>query len=56
MNKRKVLGVLVTIFGLVMVAGSAATYPSIAAPITMSFIVLFGLVLIFWDKVKTWMK
>jgi len=56
MKMRKIIAVFVILFGIIMVAGSAATYPSIIAPITMSLIVLFGLALFFWDKVKTWLS
>ncbi len=57
MNKRKIIGIIIVIFGLIMVGGSmgsAAQY-GVAAPISMSLIVIFGLALIFWDKIKTWL-
>ena len=55
MNKRKILGVIITIFGLIMVGGSMGSVEQygIAAPISMSLIVILGLALIFWDKIKT---
>jgi len=56
MNKRKILGVLVTVFGLVMVAGSASSGYGLVAPASMSLIVLIGLAMIFWDKVSMWIK
>jgi len=58
MNKRKVLGVLVTLFGLIMVGGSAANDYGfgVVAPISMSLIVLAGLAMVFWEKVNSWMK
>jgi len=56
MNTRKILGVLVTIFGLVMVAGSASSSYGLAAPASMSLIVLAGLAMVFWEKVNSWMK
>lgn len=56
MNKRKVIGVLVVIFGLVMVAGSASSGYGLVAPASMSLIVLIGLAMIFWDKVNSWMQ
>ena len=56
MNKRKVLGVLVTLFGLVMVGGSASSGFGLVAPASMSLIVLIGLAMFFWDKVSAWMK
>ena len=56
MNKRKILGVLVTIFGLVMVGGSASSGYGLAAPASMSLIVLAGLAMVFWEKVNSWMQ
>jgi hypothetical protein len=58
MNKRKILGVILVVFGLVMVGGSMGsveTYGAVA-PISMSLIVVLGIVVIFWDKVKGMMK
>jgi len=56
MNK-KIIGVIIIIFGLVMVGGSMGSVEQygVAAPISMSLIVIFGLALIFWDKIKTWL-
>jgi hypothetical protein len=57
MNKRKIFGILVVIFGLIMVSGSLTyqgPYKTIA-PIAMSLIVVAGLLLIFWDQVKNWL-
>lgn len=55
MNKRKVVGVIITLFGLVMVGGSMGSVEQygVAAPISMGLIVVVGLVLIFWDRIKT---
>jgi len=58
MNKRKIVGIIIVLFGLVMVGGSMGsveTYGAVA-PISMSLIVVIGLMLIFWDKVKGWLK
>ena len=56
MNK-KIIGIIIIIFGLVMVGGSMGSVEQygVAAPISMSLIVIFGLALIFWDKIKTWL-
>ncbi|MBU4421956.1 hypothetical protein KKB41_03300 [Patescibacteria group bacterium] len=58
MNKRKIIGVIVVIFGLIMVGGSMGSVAQygVAAPISMSLIVFVGLALIFWDKIKTWLS
>ncbi|TSC96409.1 MAG: hypothetical protein Athens071426_188 [Parcubacteria group bacterium Athens0714_26] len=58
MNKRKIIGVVIVIFGLIMVGGSMGSVAQygVAAPISMSLIVIFGLALIFWDKMKTWLS
>ena len=58
MNKRKIVGIIIVLFGLVMVGGSMGsveTYGAVA-PISMSLIVVIGLRLIFWDKEKGWLK
>ncbi|MBI4992023.1 MAG: hypothetical protein HZB99_02290 [Candidatus Harrisonbacteria bacterium] len=55
MNKRKVLGLIVTFFGLIMVGGAAQSGYGLVAPLSMSLIVLAGLAMMFWDKVSTWM-
>ena len=57
MNK-KIIGVIIIIFGLIMVGGSMGSVEQygVAAPISMSLIVIFGLALIFWDKIKTWLS
>ncbi len=58
MNKRKIIGMAVILFGLIMVGGSMGsveTYGAVA-PISMSLIVVAGLVIIFWDKIKGWLK
>lgn len=56
MNKRKILGIIIAVFGLIMVGGSMGSVEQygVAAPISMSLIVILGLALIFWDKIKTW--
>lgn len=57
MNKRKISGILIVIFGLIMVRGSLGyqgPYRAIA-PISMSLIVVVGLLMIFWDKIKSWL-
>jgi hypothetical protein len=57
MNKRKIIGILVVIFGLIMVGGSL-TYQgpySTIAPIAMSLIIVVGLLIIFWDQIKRWL-
>lgn len=58
MNKRKILGIIIAIFGLIMVGGSMGSVEQygVAAPISMSLIVILGLALIFWDKIKTWFE
>lgn len=55
MNKRKIFGIIIAVFGLIMVGGSMGSVEQygIAAPISMSLIVILGLALIFWDKIKT---
>lgn len=57
MNKRKIIGIIIVIFGLIMVGGSTGSVAryGVAAPISMSLIVILGLALIFWDKIKTWL-
>lgn len=56
MNKRKIWGVIVVILGLIMVGGSMGSVEQygVVAPISMALIVLLGLAMIFWDKVKVW--
>lgn len=52
MNKRKILGVIVSIVGLILTAGAASqvkTY-GIAAPVTMGIILVAGLWLLFGGK------
>lgn len=58
MNKRKIVGIVVVIFGVVMVGGSLGYQGSYRAmaPISMSLIVIVGLLMIFWDKFKGWIK
>lgn len=58
MNKRKIFGIIIAVFGLIMVGGSMGSVEQygVAAPISMSLIVILGLVLIFWDKIKTWLE
>lgn len=55
MNKRKIWGIIVTIFGIIMVGGSMGSIEQygVVAPITMFIIVLAGLAMIFWDKIKS---
>lgn len=58
MNKRKIFGILLVIFGLIMTGGSLGyqgPYKAMA-PISMSLIVVIGLLMIFWDKVKAWIS
>lgn len=57
MNKRKIFGILIVIFGLIMVGGSLGYQGpyKVMAPISMSIIVVVGLLMIFWDKVKSWL-
>ncbi|OGH72680.1 MAG: hypothetical protein A2921_01540 [Candidatus Magasanikbacteria bacterium RIFCSPLOWO2_01_FULL_43_20b] len=58
MQKRKIFGILVVIFGLIMVGGSLGyqgPYRAMA-PISMSLLVVIGLLMIFWDKIKSWMS
>ena len=57
MNKRKIIGVIIVIFGLIMVGGSMGSVGryGVAAPISMSLVVIAGLALIFWDKIRTWL-
>lgn len=54
MNKRKIVGVIIILFGLVMVGGSMGSVGQygVAAPISMGLIVVLGLLVFFWDKVK----
>ncbi len=57
MNTRKIIGIVLVIFGLIMVGGSLFTYKGpyqAIAPIAMALIVVAGLLLIFWDQVKSW--
>ncbi|MDO8561391.1 MAG: hypothetical protein Q7S05_01030 [bacterium] len=58
MNKRKIFGILIVIFGVIMIGGSLGYEGDYAvmAPISMSLIVVAGLLMIFWDKVKAWMN
>lgn len=52
MNKRKILGVIVSVIGLILTAGAASyveTY-GIVAPATMSIILIIGLWLLFGGK------
>ncbi len=58
MNKRKIFGILIVIFGVIMVGGSLGYEGdyAIMAPISMSLIVVVGLAMIFWDKIKAWMN
>ena len=52
MNKRKALGVVVSIIGLILTAGAASyveTY-GIVAPVTMGVILVVGLWLLFSGK------
>ncbi len=54
MNKRKIFGILVIIFGIIMVGGSLGyqgPYRAMA-PISMSLIIVIGLLMIWGDKVK----
>ena len=58
MNKRKIFGILIVVFGVIMVGGSLGyegPYKAMA-PISMGLIVVIGLLVIFWDKVKAWMS
>lgn len=54
MGKRKIWGIIVVIFGLIMVGGSMGSVEQygVVAPITMFIIVIVGLVMTFWDKLK----
>ncbi len=58
MNKRKIAGIIIVLFGLVMVGGSMGSVETygVIAPISMALIVVIGLAVIFWDKVKGWLK
>ena len=58
MNKRKIVGIIIVLFGLVMVGGSLGSVETygVIAPISMAFIVVVGLAVIFWDKVRGWLK
>ncbi|MDO8585127.1 MAG: hypothetical protein Q7R85_03350 [bacterium] len=54
MNKRKALGVVVSIIGLILTAGAASqveTY-GIVAPVTMGIILVAGLWLLFGKKTE----
>lgn len=56
MNKRKLLGIVLVIIGIIMVGGSLGyegAYKAMA-PISMSLIVIAGFVVIFWDTIKGW--
>ncbi len=55
MKKRKVLGVIVALFGLIMMGGAAQSGYGLVAPLSMSLIVLAGLAMMFWEKVNAWM-
>jgi hypothetical protein len=54
MNKRKIAGVIIILFGLIMVGGSLGSVETygVIAPISMALIVVLGIVVLFWDKVK----
>lgn len=54
MKKRKIAGIIIVLFGLVMVGGSMGSLETygVMAPISMALIVVVGLAIIFWDKVK----
>lgn len=54
MNKRKIWGIIVAIFGLIMTGGSMGSVDQYGAvaPISMFIIFLIGLAMIFWDKLK----
>lgn len=54
MNKRKIFGVIVTILGIILVGGSMGSVDQygVVAPISMALIVLVGLAMVFWDRVK----
>ena len=54
MSKMKIWGIIVVLFGLVMVGGSMGSVDQygVIAPISMALIVIVGLVMIFWDKIK----
>lgn len=56
MNKRKIFGVVITILGVILVGGSMGSVEQygVVAPISMALVVVLGLAMIFWDKVKTW--
>lgn len=58
MNKRKIVGIIIVLFGLVMVGGSIGSMETygVVAPISMALIVVIGLAVTFWDKVKGWLK
>ena len=58
MNKRKIFGIIIVLFGLVMVGGSMGSVETygVVAPISMALIVVFGLVVIYWDKIKAKIK
>jgi len=54
MNKRKIFGIVIVIFGIIMAGGSLGyegPYKAMA-PISMLLIVVIGLLMIFWDKIK----
>ena len=58
MNKRKIVGIIIILFGLAMVGGSLGSVETygVIAPISMALIVVVGLAVIFWDKVRGWLK
>ena len=58
MNKRKILGILIVILGVIMVGGSLGyegPYRAMAL-VSMGLIVVVGFLMIFWDKVKAWLS
>ena len=57
MKGRKILGIIVIIFGVIMVGGSLGYEGpyKIMAPISMLLIVVIGFLIIYWDKVKSWL-
>lgn len=51
------MGILIILFGVIMLVGSLGYEGpyKIAAPISMGLIILLGILVMFLDKVKSWL-
>jgi hypothetical protein len=55
MSKRKIWGIVVVVLGLILTGGSMGSVDQYGAvaPISMFLIVIIGLAMVFWDKIKS---